>query len=490
MSDSDDTGTGTRGRWARFRFSVVGPLLSCPPEHGDLAERIDALAQKPWRHPTTGEQVRFSASTIERWFYAAKNHPGDPVAALARKVHARAGSRPSVSAPMAEAIGAQYRAHPSWTYQLHRDNLAALAAEQPELGDVPSYTTLCRFMKERGLIKRKKRRRKRGAEDPVYTPRETRSFEVTHVHGLWHTDFHQGRRRVLQSDGSRHTPILFGCLDDRSRVCGHLQWYLAETAETFCHGLSQAFLKRGLPRAILSDNGKPMLAAETTEGLARLGIVHHTTLAYHPEQNGKQESFWGQVEGRLIAMLEGEPHLTLELLNRATCAWVELEYHRNAHRELSDTPLSVFASAPSVGRPAPSADALRRAFRTQTTRTQRRSDGSISVEGVRFEIPSRYRTILRPTVRLARWDLSSIDLVDPRTDTLLATLFPQDKRKNADRRRGVLTPLSAPALESAAPAPPGIAPHLRRLMADYAATGLPPAYLPHRGPDPNTEETS
>ena len=203
--------------------------------------------------------------------------------------------------------------------------------------------------------------------------------------------------------------------------------------------------------------------------------------------NGKQESFWGQVEGRLMAMLEGEPHLTLELLNRATQAWVELEYHRSLHRELGDTPLAVLSSAPSVGRPAPSADGLRRAFRMQTTRTQRRSDGSISVEGIRFEIPSRYRTILRPTVRVARWDLSSIDLVDPRTDTLLATLFPQDKRKNADRRRGALEPLSAPM--SPSPEPPGIAPHLRRLIADYAATGLPPAYLPHRGADPDTEES-
>jgi len=32
------------------------------------------------------------------------------------------------------------------------------------------------------------------------------------------------------------------------------------------------------------------------------------------------------------------------------------------------------------------------------------------------------------------------------------------------------------------PAPTGIAPHLRRLMADYAATGLPPAYVPKDEP--------
>ena len=31
--------------------------------------------------------MRFSAKTIERWFYVAKNHPADPVGALARKTH-------------------------------------------------------------------------------------------------------------------------------------------------------------------------------------------------------------------------------------------------------------------------------------------------------------------------------------------------------------------------------------------------------------------
>ena len=41
-------------------------------------------------------------------------------------------------------------------------------------------------------------------------------------------------------------------------------------------------------------------------------------LPYSPQQNGKQENFWTRVEGRLMPMLEGEPELTLELLNRAT----------------------------------------------------------------------------------------------------------------------------------------------------------------------------
>ena len=49
--------------------------------------------------------------------------------------------------------------------------------------------------------------------------------------------------------------------------------------------------------------------------------------------NGKQESFWNPVEGRLLPMLEGENDLTLALLNQATQAWVELDYHHQVHSE-------------------------------------------------------------------------------------------------------------------------------------------------------------
>ena len=93
------------------------------------------------------------------------------------------------------------------------------------------------------------------------------------------------------------------------------------------------------------------------------------------------------------------------------------------------------------------------------------------------------------TLRVARWDLSNVHLVDPRTDVHLATLLPLDKRANADgRRRAISVATSAPA-----PPPTGIAPLLRSLMAEYAATGLPPAYLPkhdHDEPDEDEGETS
>jgi len=469
MSQHDDTPAGVR--WARLRFSIIGPLLASPPSEGELRTRIEELAARLWRHPTTGEAIRFSFKTVERWFYAAREE-ADPIAALARKVPSHAGTFPSVPDALGEAIRRQHRQHPRWTFQLHYDNLVALAREDAALGAMPGYATVCRYMKHHGLLRARKKPRREGATG--FVPRERRSFEVEHVHGLWHLDFHEGSRALCTPSGEWKKPQLLGVLDDRSRLCCHMQWYQGdECTEMLVHGLSQAIQKRGLPRALLTDNGSAMIAAETTEGLERLGIVHHTTLPSSPEQNGKQEHFWTHVEGRLLPMLEGETDLTLDLLNTASQAWVEQEYHRRLHSEIKETPLERYLRGPSVGRESPSSDALRRAFRMEITRTQRRSDGTVTACGVRFEVPSAYRTLLHLRLRVARWDLSSIDLVDPRTGEHLATLLPLDKAKNADGVRRVLRQPDAPA------APPaGIAPHLRALMADYAATGLPPAFIP------------
>jgi putative transposase len=52
-----------------------------------------------------------------------------------------------------------------------------------------------------------------------------------------------------------------------------------------------------------------------------------------------------------MAMLENEPELTLQLLNEATISWIEFEYHRKVHSELSVTPLERYLQNPHVGRP-------------------------------------------------------------------------------------------------------------------------------------------
>jgi putative transposase len=486
----------TSARWAHFRFSVVGQLLSSPPARGALQEAIRSLAERTWCHPVTGRDVHFTAVTIERWYYAARGQRDDPLNVLRRAVRKDCG-KVSLPEALAERLHLQYGDHPHWSYQLHYDNLAALVKTDPTLGPLRCYSTVRRYMLAHGLVRKPRPRLNRHhgelRAETRHQTREVRSYEAEYVGSLWHLDFHHASLKVLTADGKWLRPIALGILDDHSRLCCHVQWYLSESAEDLVHGLSQAIQKRGLPRALLTDNGPAMAAEEVTQGLLRLGILHERTLPYSPYQNGKQEAFWGTLEGRLMKMLEHVADLTLDFLNKATQAWIEVEYNRAPHREISCSPVERFARAPDVLRDSPSSDPLRDAFRLETTRSQRQSDGTISVEAVRFEIPGRYRHFRDVTVRYARWDLGRVDLVDPRTGTILAAIYPLDKTANADGRR--------PRLETDAadlphqPSSPErrrndeLPPLLKRILQEYSATGLPPAYLP-KTPPPTAGESS
>ena len=239
-----------RDRWARLRFAIIGPLLAAPPAAGELSPALLALSTKSWRHPVSGRAVCFGASTIERWSYAARKAT-DPVASLRNRLRSNLGRFKSLSPAVIQILTAQYHEHPGWTVQLHFDNLrVALAGTDASLA---SYPTIRRYLQTQGMFRQASPKRTTAgallARDRL-DRLEVRSYEVDYVSALWHLDFHHGSRKVLTRAGLWVKPRLFGVIDDRSRLVCHLQWYLDETAESLVHGLSQAFMKRGLPRAL------------------------------------------------------------------------------------------------------------------------------------------------------------------------------------------------------------------------------------------------
>ena len=154
---------------------------------------------------------------------------------------------------------------------------------------------------------------------------------------------------------------------------------------------------------------------------------------------------------------------------------MEQEYNRKVHSETGETPIARFLAGPDVTRPSPDSAALRLAFTRSDTRMQRRSDGTVLIEGRRFEVPGRYRHLTRVGLRYAAWDLTVVHLVDERTGAVLCRLYPQDKARNASGFRRPLDPISSEPRPPPAAGPP---PLLAKLLAQQAATGLPPAYLP------------
>jgi len=74
---SQRRGSRVHELWARFRFSLIGHLL----------------AAREWRHPVTGEPIRFGVSTLERWYYRARRERYDPVGVLRRRCATTPASR-------------------------------------------------------------------------------------------------------------------------------------------------------------------------------------------------------------------------------------------------------------------------------------------------------------------------------------------------------------------------------------------------------------
>lgn len=491
-----DTKINTQA-WGEFRFSVVGPLLSAPPCKGELKKTINELSSKIWKHPLTAKPLKLGASTIERWYYTAhKEKRSAIVPRLCRKIRNDQGLSRCMSEEVKAILKDQYQEHKSWSRKLHSDNLEVqlndLKTSSKKEILIPSYPTIIRHMHHQGMVRiaSLKTNNTEGQRKALskHENIEVRTFESQYVGSLFHLDFHHCSRQVLLSDGKYVTPLALAIMDDCSRFICHLQWYLSEQTEDLVHGVIQALLKVGLPRALMSDNGAAMTSAEFTRGLTKLGIVHNTTLPYSPYQNGKQERFFQSLEGRLLALFENIPDLTLIRLNHATQAWLEVEYQRAINKELGVSPVRKYLDSKQVLRPSPVLNKLKIAFRNLFVRRQRRTDGTISLNGVRFEIPSPYRTLKDIYIEAASWDLSFAHLVDKKSGTVLSQIFPLDKLSNASGKRKLLAPLSSGTTsnndsdknntstnkELSKEEPP----LLRKLLADFAATGIPPSYIP------------
>jgi len=198
MDDGDDAKTARR--LALLRFAIIGDLLAAPPERGELATALRDLARRPWSLPD-GSPRRFAFSTIEDWFYKAR-HATDPVSALTPVPRSDRGIRKVLDDVLLADLRKQYALHPSWTKKLHAVNLAALVRQKYPGRKAPSYNTVRRVMKAQGWV-RQRRPKTAGQQQAAarLASREVRSFEATHTAALWHFDFHDGSRRVLDADG-------------------------------------------------------------------------------------------------------------------------------------------------------------------------------------------------------------------------------------------------------------------------------------------------
>lgn len=464
----------TKRTIAEFRYQIIGSLFAAPPPPRGISEAIRALAEREWHFPGSEYPERISVRTLERWYHRARRQSIDPACALIPKIRSDTGICRSLTEAQKEWLRTEHEAHGRWSWLLLADNL-----RYSPVGPGPSYSTVARWMKANGLMPKSGTGRRRD--------RDVRSFESEHSGELLHLDFHHGSLPVLAKDGSRVYPLCVAFIDDYSRYVAHCQWYIGESAEELAHGIIQAFQKAGLWMRVMSDNGSAMISEEFKRGLARLGVRQSYSAPLTPRMNGKIESFWKPVEARLLAMIGERGKLKLSELNHLTQAWLYTDYNAKIHSETAERPCQRFQNSNHVLRPCPPEFNFARAFRRKVNRRVRRTDGTISLESVRFQLPLAYRQLEEVSVSYAQWDLSEASLLHPDTEQDLVDIYPVDKHGNAlgIRDNAPVIEKSKSVVENSENIFANLPPLLEHCLKTYAETHALLGYIPHeRGETP------
>ncbi|MHB1712114.1 MAG: DDE-type integrase/transposase/recombinase [Acidimicrobiales bacterium] len=339
---------------ALFRYSLIrepgDPALS-KAERGEL---VRALADQEHAGPG-GERVRISRSTLDRWIRVWRAGGFEALVPAPRQVDLRT---PAALLDLAEALK---REVPERTaVQVHQ--IMSTSGANP-----PSERTLQRYFARLGLNTRPD-----GSPPKVYG-----RFEASAPNELWTGDALHGPMVA------GHKSYLLGFIDDYSRALVGYRWTSSEDTVRLEAALRAGLGARGVPKAILVDNGSAYVSAPLLRACAVLGVRLIHARPRTPTTKGKIERFFRTVRSQFLVEVEARGVESLAELNTLFTAWVEVVYHRRVHSETKARPIERFLGGgpPKV----PTSELLHEAFLWAETRLVTKTS-TISLHGNSFEV--------------------------------------------------------------------------------------------------------
>jgi len=346
---------------ALFRYSLIAPLIHHPPAAGRLEAELRRLAAQTYVIPHS-QRTRVSVASLRRYYRACRARGFE---ALLPKGRRDAGHPQAFSPEVLKRAIALREQQPDRTTPMVTEIL------QREGQTVNSHT-LATHLRQAGKTRRQLRGR----------PAPTRRFERDHVNSLWQSDTSQGPWLPDPNrPGQKRRTHLIAFLDDHSRLIVYGEFFFDEALPRLERVLKVALLRRGVPEAILVDNGQIFNATQFRAACATLGIEVIFAAPYHPESKGKIEQFWHVVQQSFYPEVAAS-HLTdLDLLNQSFWAWLERIYHPHRHGETGEPPLDRFLAGVAQ-RELRSADpeTVRLAFQWRTKRRVTRQ-ATLSLQG-------------------------------------------------------------------------------------------------------------
>ncbi len=162
-------------------------------------------------------------------------------------------------------------------------------------------------------------------------PIRVRNFERACPNDLWQTDIMtfmlKGQYRVY----------MIGFMDDNSRFLVGWGLYRFQKGENVMEVFRAAIEKRGMPKEVLSDNGRQYHSwrgtSKFTSMLTKLGIRHIRSRPYHPQTCGKIESFWRNLNQECLTKV---PLATFEEAQAKIGEYVEYYNFKRPHQGIGN----------------------------------------------------------------------------------------------------------------------------------------------------------
>jgi putative transposase len=415
-----------RNQEALFRHAILGDLLSRNLRRGQLRLALKQLAQQIYQDHH-GRTRRVAYKTLEEWYY--KYRQGGFAALRPRPRKDRHTSR-VLSEELQQLILDMRREDPGRSARLIVRELEL--AGRLRAGQV-SRSSVERLLRRNGL----------SVPRMEWDHSARYRWEAATCGELWQADALHGPQLMNEATGRKQRVIVFGLLDDRSRLIAYLEGGFGETEPRFLAVLYQALARRGLVRKLLLDNHASFSGYDLRLFCARLGIhLVHSRPGDAPSK-GKIERFWRTLRAQLIERLDLERVTTLDEFNLRLWTWVE-EYHRQPHSSLSGrTPLEVWESEAEQIRWVEDPSQLERHFYGEVERLVR-NDSTVQWRGVFYEVPPYLRR-QRVRLRYALLDSTRVSVLDSETEIPLRPVEPVE---NANRPRVSTTVDASPARQT------------------------------------------
>ena len=352
---------------ALFRYRLIAPLLDPDLKRGDKNQLFSIIAGKDHLLPD-GRERRFSRETIRSWYKRYRKSGFEGMGTKCRSDHgrARAVSEEIIQKACDLKIEVPQRTLRSIIKILEKEKMV-------EMGKL-TKSTLHRVFQQKHLTAK--------------VPKEKgywQRYQAEFPNDLWQSDQMYGAYLLDPNNPTKKIRTqLLAWIDDRSRAILHAQFFFEARLPNLEHCLRKAIQKMGLPKKIYVDNGQIYSSRHLGTICAHLGIHLIFARPYCPEGKGKIERFFGYVRSSFMPELSVGNILTLEQLNEAFFAWLELDYQHKEHEGINAKPLDVFLSHKDKLR-YPTEEELKDAFLYRETRKIHR-DCTFQLMGNYYEV--------------------------------------------------------------------------------------------------------